>query len=69
VVGLEKCHVRKVGFRYYVDLHVIVRGDLPVRRGHEIAHQVEDAILGSAPRVADVLVHVEPDTEDQLAKL
>jgi cation diffusion facilitator family transporter len=69
VIGLEKCHVRKVGFRYYVDLHVIVRGDLPVRRGHEIAHQVEDAILGSAPRVADVLVHVEPDTEDQLAKL
>jgi cation diffusion facilitator family transporter len=69
VVGLEKCHVRKVGFRYYVDLHVIVHGGISVRRGHDIAHRVEDAILASAPRVADVLVHVEPDTEDQLAKL
>ena len=26
VLGLEKCYVRKVGFRYYVDLHIIVDG-------------------------------------------
>jgi hypothetical protein len=35
-----------VGFRYYVDLHVVVRGDLTVRRGHEIAHSVES--IGSS---------------------
>jgi cation diffusion facilitator family transporter len=63
VMGLEKCQVRKVGFRYYVELHVIVHGDLTVRQGHDIAHKVEDTILESLPRVAEVLVHVEPEEE------
>jgi divalent metal cation (Fe/Co/Zn/Cd) transporter len=69
VIGLEKCLVRKVGFRYYVDLHVIVEGKISVSKGHGIAHKVEDAVLLYDPRVAEVLVHVEPDEADQLAKL
>lgn len=63
VIGLDKCFVRKVGFRYYVDLHVVVRGDLTVREGHRIAHQVEDSVLQQTPRIAEVLVHIEPEEE------
>ena len=63
VIGLEKCHVRKVGFRYYVDLHIVVEGTLMVRRGHNIAHDVEDAVLQQVPQIAEVLVHVEPEEE------
>lgn len=62
VLDIEKCFVRKMGFDYYVDLHVVVDGSLPVRQGHRIAHEVKDAIRVAYPRVADVLVHVEPDT-------
>ena len=61
VVGLEKCHVRKMGFRYYVDLHVIVNGFISVWQGHDIAYNVEDAVLKRAPHIAKVLVHIEPD--------
>ncbi|MCU1263225.1 MAG: putative Co/Zn/Cd cation transporter, partial [Bryobacterales bacterium] len=60
VVGLEKCFVRKVGFRYYVELHVLVPGHLTVREGHSLAHVVEAEILKHMPQVAKVLVHVEP---------
>jgi cation diffusion facilitator family transporter len=63
VVGLEKCFVRKVGFRYYVDLHVVVDGDLTVRSGHMISHRVEDRVLAEVGRVAKVLVHIEPEEE------
>jgi divalent metal cation (Fe/Co/Zn/Cd) transporter len=63
VIGLEKCFVRKVGFRYYVDLHVVVHGDLSVRSGHLIAHDVENRVLAEVNRVANVLVHVEPEEE------
>ncbi len=63
VVGLEKCFVRKVGFRYYVDLHVVVSGDITVRDGHAISHVVEDSILADVQRVAKVLVHIEPEEE------
>jgi cation diffusion facilitator family transporter len=60
VVALEKSYVRKLGFDYYLDLHVVVDGTLSVREGHQIAHDVKDAVRQSYPRVADVLVHVEP---------
>jgi cation diffusion facilitator family transporter len=63
VIGLEKCFVRKVGFRYYVDLHVVVDGDLSVRTGHRISHVVEDSVLAKVNRVAKVLVHIEPEEE------
>lgn len=63
VVGLEKCFVRKVGFRYYVDLHVIVDGDITVRSGHAISHRVEDRVLAQVSRIAKVLVHIEPEEE------
>ncbi|GMU23394.1 MAG: cation efflux system protein [Phycisphaerae bacterium] len=63
VVNLEKCFVRKMGFDYYVDIHVEVDGDLSVRRGHEIAHHVKEAIQHANARVSDVLVHIEPAGE------
>lgn len=61
VAGLDKCFVRKMGFEYYVDLHVVVNGDMSVREGHRIAHEVKDAILDAYPRINDVLIHIEPD--------
>lgn len=60
VTGLDKSAVRKMGFEFYVDIHVMVNGNLPVREGHRIAHEVKDAIRAAYPRVAEVLVHVEP---------
>jgi cation diffusion facilitator family transporter len=63
VFGVEKCFVRKVGFRYYVDLHVVVRGDLTVRQGHQIAHAVADQVRQQVEKIAEVLVHIEPEEE------
>jgi divalent metal cation (Fe/Co/Zn/Cd) transporter len=63
VLGLDKCFVRKVGFRYYVDHHVAVGGNLTVREGHKIAHDVKNTVLRHTPRIAEVLVHVEPEEE------
>lgn len=68
VIGLEKCFVRKVGFNYYVDLHVVVNGDATVRQGHNIAHEVENTVLRSNPSISHVLVHVEPEEELLLGK-
>jgi cation diffusion facilitator family transporter len=63
VEGLDKCYVRKMGFEFYVDLHVVVHGEMTVRRGHDIAHSVKEAVRSANPRVADVLVHIEPAEE------
>jgi len=63
VIGLDKCFVRKVGFQYYVELHVVVRGNLTVRTGHAISHEVENRVRSEVDRVANVLVHIEPEEE------
>jgi cation diffusion facilitator family transporter len=60
VLEVEKCLVRKMGLSFYVDLHVRVNENITVRAGHSIAHGVKDAIRSTDPRIADVLVHVEP---------
>ncbi|MBY0508064.1 MAG: cation diffusion facilitator family transporter [Bryobacteraceae bacterium] len=60
VEALDKCYVRKMGFDFYVDLHVVVAREMPVWQGHEIAHLVKDALRAAQPRIADVLVHIEP---------
>src|SRR5262249_29177778 len=60
VLEVEKCHARKMGLDYYVDLHVGVDGNISVHKGHEIAHRVKSAIQQSDSRIADVLVHIEP---------
>ena len=63
VLGLDKCFVRKMGFSFYVDLHIIVSGELSVREGHRIAHLVEDFVLHGLPQISEVHVHVEPEEE------
>jgi cation diffusion facilitator family transporter len=64
VCEVEKCLVRKMGLHFYVDLHVGVDGAISVRAGHDIAHEVKHAIQATDPRIADVLVHVEPTLGD-----
>jgi cation diffusion facilitator family transporter len=61
VVGLDKCLVRKMGFDYYVDLHVIVNSAMSVKEAHKIGHDVKDRLRSQYPHIKDVLVHIEPD--------
>jgi len=60
VERIEKCVVRKMGYRYFVDMHVEVDSAMTVLDAHNIAHQIKDAVRTKMPQVADVLVHIEP---------
>ncbi len=60
VEHIEKCLARKMGYHYYVDMHVQVDPHMTVQRAHEIAHEVKDRIRARFPDVRDVLVHIEP---------
>ncbi len=61
VVDVEKCMVRKMGFDFFVDIHVIVDGSITVHEGHEIAHRVKNKLKENHHRINNVLVHIEPD--------
>jgi cation diffusion facilitator family transporter len=67
VPGVHGCHrVRSRGTDEAVqlDLHLLVQGDVPLRRAHAIAHQVEDALRARFPTLSDVTIHVEPEEDD-----
>ena len=60
VRGIEKVRARQSGTRFYLDLHVEVDPALPVVEGHAIGGRVRAAVRERLPRVADVLIHIEP---------
>ncbi|MCA8958938.1 MAG: cation transporter [Planctomycetes bacterium] len=64
VVTIEKCRVRKSGLGMFVDIHVEVDGGITVREGHDVSHDVKDALIAQVPGIRDVLVHIEPAPDE-----
>ena len=60
VDAIDKCHVRKMGYQFFVDIHVVVDPQMTVERSHGIGHGVKDKLRAEIPSVRDVLVHIEP---------
>lgn len=68
VVAIDKCFARKMGFEYYIDMHVIVDGNISVHIGHEISHKVKEKLIETFPAISNVLIHIEPATEERLKR-
>ena len=60
VLGTEKCHIRKAGMRFHVDLHAIVDANITVKEGHDIAHKLQDHLKDTIPTLDSILIHIEP---------
>ncbi|TAM09216.1 MAG: cation transporter [Nevskiaceae bacterium] len=58
-VEFHAVRTRQSAGRRFVALHLLVPGDWPVRRGHDLAEQVEAEIAERVPG-AIVFIHVEP---------
>jgi cation diffusion facilitator family transporter len=61
VRAVEKNWLRKVGFRYFLEIHVEVDPRLTVAEGHEIAHRAAGAVKAAFPEIEGVSVHIEPE--------
>lgn len=64
VLGAHHLRSRKIGASVAIDVHIIVKPDLSVKKGHAIATRVEEAIRGIHGPEAFVSIHVEPQTAD-----
>jgi len=60
VDDIDKCHVRKMGYQFFVDIHVVVDPQMTVERSHRIGHEVKNRVRAEIPAVRDVLAHIEP---------
>ena len=59
VISVHKIRSRRGAKGGHADLHVQVKGDLPLAQAHGIGHQVSDRVRDELG-ISDVLVHVEP---------
>ena len=64
VISIHKVRTRQSGYGYQVDLHIQVDPAISVREGHGISKQVKRRLLEQGPNVIDVMVHLEPKTEE-----
>ena len=63
VIDVHRVRVHAMGAYNKVDLHVCVDENIPLKKAHQIAHEVQVKITRSMPEVASALVHVEPFDE------
>lgn len=61
VASVHHARARRFGSGYLGDVHIRIDGNLSVRRGHEIAHEVKSGLLAAGLGLSDVIIHVEPD--------
>lgn len=60
VMAVEKLSARKAGLVYYVDIHVQADPSMSLHDAHELSGAVKSSIRATAPRIAGVLIHMEP---------
>lgn len=61
IIDTEKCFIRKAGMNYHLELHAIVNGDISVKEGHLLAHNLEDYLRIEIPELGHILIHIEPN--------
>ena len=59
---------RKVGQTVFIDMHVLVDGNISVKEGHFISEQVKKNLMEYNTDILDVLVHIEPFNSQESKK-
>lgn len=60
VKSTHKIRTRKMGSCISADLHILVDGNISVKKGHDIANNVQNILVKTIPDLIDVVVHIEP---------
>lgn len=59
VQGMHELKTRRSGLLSFVQLHIDIRGDMPLNEAHRITEEVEEAVQKLHPH-AEVLIHADP---------
>ena len=60
VIGCEKIRTRGSADHAFLDLHLWLDGDMPLKVAHAASHVVKDKLMAKFPQLADVVIHIEP---------
>jgi cation diffusion facilitator family transporter len=60
VIGCEKIRTRGAADYAFLDLHLWLDGNMPLKEAHATSHVVKDRLMNKFPQLADVVIHIEP---------
>jgi len=60
VIGCEKIRTRGSADYAFLDLHLWLDGNMPLKTAHAASHVVKDRLMTKFPQLADVVIHIEP---------
>lgn len=66
VVDCHRVRVRPSGPHLFIDAHVVMDGEMSLRKAHDLTEQIEEVIGELLPN-ADITVHPEPAPEAKVA--
>jgi cation diffusion facilitator family transporter len=71
VIGCEKIRTRGSADYAFLDLHLWLDGNMPLKDAHSASHVVKDRLMTKFPQLADVVIHIEPPplSANQLGRL
>lgn len=60
VIGCHQVRTRGSADHVFLDLHVWLDPELPLRRAHALSHVVKDRLMAHYPQIKDAVIHIEP---------
>lgn len=60
VVGCHQIRTRGSVDHVFLDLHVWLPAEMPLREAHRLAHVVQDRVRARYPQIKDAIIHIEP---------
>lgn len=65
-VDIHALRAHKVGAQVHIDFHLVVPGEWTVNKIHEVSHLLEGQVLEHLQVEGTVIVHLDPQTEDDV---
>lgn len=67
VIALHMLRTRRMGSEGLVDVHILVNPRISVSEGHRISERVRAEIMSRVEMVTDVMVHIDPEDDEEAA--
>ena len=60
VLGCHHIRTRGSADHVFLDLHVWLDAETPLKDAHALSHVVKDRLMTRYPQIADAIIHIEP---------
>jgi cation diffusion facilitator family transporter len=60
VLGCHRIRTRGSADHVFLDLHIWLDAETPLKTAHSLSHVVKDRLMARYPQIADAIIHIEP---------